>query len=110
MGETFDLFANDPLSVAARRSSAFMADFLGWLADNIHVYEQFEKRALLVAQRRSHYSGYTIFESMRFDSDIRENGGAFKLNNTRCADCCRLFALRNPAHAGLFEFRARKAA
>lgn len=110
MGETFDLFASDPLSVVQRRAGVFMSDFIEWLTNNLHVYEQFERRALMVAGRRKHYSGYTIFESMRFDSDIRENGGAFKLNNTRCADCCRLFALRNPGHSDLFEFRGRRAA
>jgi hypothetical protein len=31
MGETFDLFSNDPLAVAKRRSSVFRPGFVEWL-------------------------------------------------------------------------------
>ena len=110
MGETFDLFANDPLSVARRRASIFREGFIEWLEINGHVYTEFERRALHVARFREHYSGYTILEVMRHDSIIGELHGEWKLNNSHCADLCRLFALCNPNHAGLFEFRARKAA
>lgn len=110
MGETFDLFSNDPLSVAMRRAGLFRSGFVEWLDSNQHVYREFERRALQVARFRDHYSGYTILEVMRHDSAIGELHGEWKLNNSHCADLCRLFALCNPNHAGLFEFRARRAA
>jgi hypothetical protein len=110
MGETFDLFANDALSVAIRHAGAFRHGFIEWLGENGHVYREFERRALQVARFRGHYSGYTILEVMRHDSAIGELRGEWKLNNSHCADLCRLFALCNQNHAGLFEFRARRAA
>lgn len=99
-----------PLEVARRCASAFRDDFIPWLNDNAHVYLEFEKRALQVARFRDHYSGYTILEVMRHDSAIGELHGEYKLNNSHCADMCRLFALCNPSQAALFEFRARKVA
>lgn len=112
MGETLDLFANDPLSVAARRSSAFRADFLPWLHDNLAIYEEFERLALAMARARRHYGARSIVEKMRYDMAIRETGGEFKINGNMVPCMARLFALRNPANAGLFEFReqSRKAA
>ena len=107
MGETFDLFANDPLSVAARRSSAFRADFLPWLHDNLAIYEEFERLALQMAKRRKHFGARCIAEVIRFNTALRETSedAAYKLNGNFVPCMARLFALRNPAHAGLFEFR-----
>lgn len=112
MGETLDLFANDPLSIAARRSSAFRSDFLPWLHDNLAIYDEFERLALNMARVRQHYGARSIVEKMRYDMAIREAGGDFKINGNFVPCMARLFALRNPSHAGLFEFREqqRKAA
>lgn len=110
MPTPLDLFDHDPLAVARRRDGVFRDGFVAWLEANAHVYREFEKRALRVARFRTHYSGYTILEVMRHESAIGELDGEWKLNNNQCADLCRLFALCNPNHAGLFEFRARKAA
>ena len=110
MGETLDLFSIEPLDVARRNAGLFRSVFLPWLEENLHVFREFERRALQVARFRNHYSGYTILEVMRHDSAIGELNGEFKLNNSHCADLCRLFALCNRNQAGLFEYRARKAA
>lgn len=110
MDATIDLFSSDPLIDARRRSAVFRDGFIEWLEINIHVYLEFERRAMQVARFRNHYSGYTILEVMRHDSAIGELNGEWKLNNNQCADLCRLFALCNPNHSGLFEFRSRKAA
>lgn len=110
MGETFDLFANDPLSVVLRNRSMFRSDFIDWLRDNRHVFAEVERRALQVAARRDHYSMRTIFEVIRHDTAIGELRGEWKINNNAAPDCARLFALLHPKHAGLFEFREHKAA
>lgn len=96
--------------VVACKSDLFRPDFFHWLETNFHVWAEFERRALKAAQHRTHYSSYTLLEVMRHDTAIGELGGEYKLDNSYCADLCRLFALMNPQHAGLFEFRARRAA
>lgn len=104
MGET-DLFANDPLSVAQRRAGVFRADFLPWLEENGHLYREFERLALQMARRRTHYGARSIVEKMRFDMTISERGGEFKINGNFVPYMARLFALCNPNHAELFEYR-----
>lgn len=98
------------LSVVFLHPQEFQKNFNVWLADNTHIYADFERRALQVAKKRDHYSGYTLFEVMRHESVIREVGGEFKINNTYCADCCRLFMLTHPALAGFFQLRERRLA
>lgn len=36
----------------------FSPDFYDWLKENTHIYEEFERRALRVAQFRKHYSNH----------------------------------------------------
>lgn len=110
MGETFDLFSNDPLAVAKRRSSVFRPGFVEWLEENEHVYREFERRALQVAGFRDHYGARTIIEVMRHETAIRQLGDEYKLNDHMTPDLARLFSMCNPNHASLFEFRTRKAA
>lgn len=110
MGETFDLFANDPLSVALRNRATFRPDFIDWLQENPHVFAEVERRSLEVAKRRRHYSMRTIFEVIRHDTAIGQLAGEWKINNNAAPDCARLFSLMHPEHAGLFEFREHKAA
>lgn len=110
MGEAFDLFANDPLSVAQRRSGVFRADFLPWLEENQHLYCEFERLSLQMARHRDHYGARSIVEKMRYDMTISERGGEFKINGNFVPCMARLFSLCNPNHAGLFEFREHKAA
>lgn len=110
MGETFDLFSTDPASVAMRHAELFRKDFISWLRDNRHVYREFERRAIQVAGFRDHYGARTIIEVMRHETAIRQLGDEYKLNDHYTPDLARLFSLCNPSHAGLFEFRSRKAA
>lgn len=105
MGETFDLFANDPLSVARRNATAFRADFLPWLIDNEHLYREFERLSLQMARHRDHYGARSIVEKMRYDMTISERGVEFKINGNFVPCMARLFAICNPNHAELFEFR-----
>jgi hypothetical protein len=86
----------------------FRPDFYNWLVDNTHIYEEFEKRSLRVAQYRKHYSARTILEVMRHDSAIRELKGDWKINGNYTPCLARLFSLKNTEHKDLFEFRAIK--
>ena len=85
--------------------------FCGWLYANWHIYEEFERMALSSIRRgRSRLSAKTLFEQARWNSQVREDGELYKINNTYTADCARLFDHLNPERAGYFEFRQRKVA
>ena len=88
----------------------FRPDFYNWLVDNVHVYDEFERKALQVAKYRKAYSARTIIETMRHDTAIRELGGEYKLNNNYTPFMARLFSLLHLEHKNLFEFRAQKVA
>ena len=101
-----------PLFMAHMHADTFTREFLAYLADNLHVYGAFEREALRVVSRgRKHYSARTIIEVLRHESLLAEAGaGAWKLNDWHTPYLARLFALLNPQHGRLFEFREAKAA
>ena len=110
-GGELSLFTPRELFVARLNAERFTADFLAYLPDNLHVYRAFEREALrVVARGLAHYSARTIIEVLRHHSALTEAAGAWKLNDWRTPYLARLFALLNPAHAGLFEFREARAA
>lgn len=84
----------------------FRADFKAWLDLNWHVYIEFEKRALrLWAKGRRHYGARSIWETMRYDSNIGELAGEWKLNDHFPPYCARLFMMMNRQCQGFFETR-----
>lgn len=84
----------------------FKPGFASWYELNGAIYAEFEKQALRVASMgRKHYSARTIAEYIRHSTLQREENSQYKLNDHVTPDLARLFALRNPSHAGLFEFR-----
>ena len=97
--------AETVLNVVYSNAREFRDDFYSWMQENVHVYEEFERRALAVARFRDHYSARTIAEVMRHDTAIRELGEEYKLNGNYVPHMARLFAMLNSAHAGLFSFR-----
>lgn len=106
-----DLFTPRALFMAQMNAEQFTPEFLAMLPKNLHVYTAFEREALrVVARGREHYSARTIIEVLRHNSALEEVGGAWKLNDHATPYWARLFALMNPDHAGLFEFREAKAA
>lgn len=98
------------LDVIKLWSHEFRPEFDSYVMENWPVYVAFEQRALRVAEYRNHYSARTIAEVIRHDTAIGEIGGDYKINNNFIPDLARLFALMNPKRAGLFAFRAHKAA
>ena len=103
-------FTRNPLQVARQHADQFTPRFLAYLPDNLHVYEAFEREAMRIVRRGfEHYSARTIIEVLRHNSALAEHGGPWKLNDWHTPYLARLFALLNPAFAGLFEFRITKA-
>lgn len=98
-----------PLFTAHMHADQFTREFLAYLPENLHVYEAFEREALAIAARgRKHYSARTIIEVLRHQSALAEVGSQFKLSDWWTPYLARLFALLNPSHAALFEFREAK--
>lgn len=99
-----------PLLVAQQHADQFTPVFMAYLPENLHVYDAFEREAMRVVRRGfKHYSARTIIEVLRHNSALAESGGPWKLNDHATPYLARLFALINPAFAGLFEFRITKA-
>ena len=70
-------------------------------------YERFCER--LRGLGFKHYSARTILHVLRHHSALQENGTPWKVNDHASPYLARLFDLRYPAHAGLFEKRETKA-
>lgn len=100
-----NIAANALVGHAMRTPQAFRPDFPEWMQQNAHIYVEFERRALQVAQHRIHYSARTIVEVMRHDSAIGQLTGEFKINGNYVPDMATLFAQLNPQYGDLFEFR-----
>lgn len=83
-------------------------DFAVWLNENWHVFEQFRYEADRArAMGWKHYSGRTIIEVLRHQSNLRASDGRWKLNNNYTPDLCRLYMDLTPSAAGFFETRGR---
>jgi hypothetical protein len=86
----------------------FRVDFMAWLSENWHVWQEFEAQADRVwARGRRHYSARTIFEVLRHESVVKEAGNAegWKLNNNVVPDLARLYGLMHPDRVDFFEKR-----
>ena len=86
------------------------AKFWTFHKENPHVY-QLVKRFTFQAIRagRSHYSIQSIFERMRWYTDIETNDPDFKLNNNHRPFYSRLFMDDHPEHKDFFRLRTAKA-
>lgn len=84
-------------------------DFEKWLEDNQHIWQAFEKQALLTAQRGfKHYSARTIVHFLRHHSAMTETSGEWKINNNVSPYLARKFMQKYPSFAGFFETRGIK--
>ena len=92
-------------------SHEYSERFPGWLHEHWHVYVEFERLAVAAINRgRIRLSAKFLFELIRWNSEVREEGEPYKINNTFATDCAHLFEFLNPQHEGFFEFRQRVAA
>lgn len=92
-------------------STDYHPRFAGWLYEHWAVYVEFERLSVAAINRgRIRLSAKFLFELIRWNSEVREEGEPYKINNTFATDCANLFEHLNPQHEGLFEFRQRAAA
>jgi len=95
------------IQLLEKHKTEFRPGFTTWVMQNWTLYLAFEAEALHIAHSgRTHYSARTIGEYLRHQTTHREINSPFKLNDHTIPDMARLFALRNPAHASLFAYRA----
>ena len=69
--------------------------FFRWLQDNRSIWTEFERMALLMANRRERYSARTIIETMRWNTDLREKDVTFKLSNNMTPGMARLWMAKH---------------
>jgi len=87
----------------------FPNKFVEWLQDNHHIFTAFAQQAKDVANKGfKHYSSKTIIEYLRHHTALSEEGGEWKINNNYTPHMARLFDLRYPSYAGMFEYRKIK--
>ena len=99
-------FGDPLLDIVRQDRENFLPTFAAWLAENMHVWRAFEREADKVWNRgRRHYSARTILEHLRHETALADNGVEFKLNNNVAPDLARLYRLRYPDRADLFEVR-----
>ena len=106
----FDYSRKDfPLNIVEENKGLFTDEFAAWIEKNLHVFAEFAEQSLYVKRtmRREHYSIRTIGEWVRHNSEIREKGNGYKLNNNAFAPISRLLMLAYPELNGLFETRER---
>lgn len=98
-----------PFDIIEAHKHLFTDQFTAWLKGNLHVFAEFAEQAKYVknVMRRDHYSIRTIGEWVRHNSEIREKGNGYKLNNNSFAPISRLLMLAYPELDGLFETRER---
>lgn len=84
-------------------------EFVAWLGENLHIWDAFVAQAKQIhAKGFKHYSARTIIHVLRHHSALHEHGGEWKINNNHSPYLARLFDLRYPQFAGMWEFRKTK--
>lgn len=84
--------------------------FKEYIAANPEVYEWFKKFAFeKINKGATHLGAKMIWERLRFESPVREDGSPYKLNNIFTPYMARKFMQDFPQHAGIFETRRAKA-
>ena len=77
-----------------------------WLyhKDNPHVYDLVEHFTFDIIDRGyENYSINSVFERIRWHTDIETEGEQFKLSNNHRAYYARLFMFNHPKHGGFFR-------
>jgi hypothetical protein len=78
------------------------------LEENPHIWEMFERFALMAARKREYYSAKAIIHRMRWQTEIEEKGGEFKLSDGWISHYARKFMEDHPEHDGFFRTTTRK--
>lgn len=104
-----DLFRDVEEQVSAANDNAnnmWQRRFEAFHEDNPHVYKLFKKYTLeAIAAGRETYSTISIFERIRWYTDIETQGDPFKINQNFATYYGRMFMRDFPQHDGFFRTR-----
>lgn len=90
----------------ANNSDQFTKEFINWFPENQHIWDAFVNEAFKVHRKGfKHYSARTIVHFLRHHSALQESSSGWKINNNHSPYLARLFDLRYPYAAGLWEYR-----
>jgi hypothetical protein len=78
------------------------------ISKNQHVWEMFERFSLMAAKKREYYSAKAIIHRMRWQTEIEEKGGEFKLSDGWISHYARKFMEEHPEHDGFFRTVKRR--
>lgn len=81
--------------------------FFRWMQYNSHIWEEFEAKALRMAEYRKRFSARTIIEVMRWHNTIRqEKDVTFKISNNIVPGLARLWMAKHGLdHPKFFDMR-----
>ena len=97
---------NDLLKLIADKQEQFSHEFIDWLPKNDHVWKAFVRETnKVIAIGFKHYSARTIIHVLRHHSAIAEKGSGWKINNNFSPYLARLFALKCPQFADIFQYK-----
>ena len=103
MADQLDFFFSD-LGDLGRHPLA--QKFWSFHRDNPHVYEQIKKLSLKMRKKgRKHYGIQTVFEVLRWYTDLKTTDTDFKINNDYAAFYSRMLMAREPSLKNFFRTR-----
>lgn len=102
-----NLFSDwDEAPVAANDNDSWEARFERFHAENPDVYDLFKKYTFeAIMAGREHFSVISIFERIRWYTDVETQGDPFKINQNFAAYYGRKFMQDFPAFEGFFRTR-----
>lgn len=86
-----------------------MKTFHQYDQDNPNIWEKFKKFTLeAIRSGKKNYSSKSIFERIRWETEITAKNCSFKINNNYTSDYARKFMEKFPEYKGFFRTRTKK--
>lgn len=93
------------IAIANRNLDKFTKSFIEWLPKNIHIWEEYERRALELWNKGfKQYSSRTIVYVMRYHADVSESDSKYKISNNHTPYLSRLWSVIHPDKADMFQY------
>jgi len=102
-----NLFSDwNEVPVAANDNHSWKKRFETFHAENPHIYELFKRFTFeAIMAGREHFSVISIFERIRWYTDVETKGDPFKINQNFAAYYGRMFMKDFPVYDGFFRTR-----